>query len=145
MDPIVRPTPWKQGPVYRFPTRLFTSLIFSPQNQASENGRRNITSVLNPWTNLCCLRHVSDDAIREDEEDEVAGAVLVGASKAGHMVYHGCEVGRAVELHLPDTAPVCVQHTWKQTPLWSTIKYIGKHSARLSHSTWVDGGNRTLV
>ncbi len=45
-----------------------------------------------------CLRHVGDDSVCDDEEDEVLRAVQEGPGDVGHVVDGRREVGRTVKL-----------------------------------------------
>jgi hypothetical protein len=60
-------------------------------------------------THRLCLGHVRDDAVRNDEEDAVLGAVEKVPSNVGHVVDGGGKVGWAVQLDALDAGAVCVQ------------------------------------
>ena len=78
-------------------------LGFSPQTG------KTLKSLLS--TNRSRLRHVGDDPIGDDEQDEVLGAVHEVPGDVGHVVDGGGEVGGTVELDPVDAVAVSVQDT----------------------------------
>ncbi len=46
-----------------------------------------------------CLRHVGDDAVGDDEENEVLGPVSEGSGDVGHVVDRRGKVGWTVKLN----------------------------------------------
>ena len=70
-------------------------------------GLRNVCAM----THVFCLRHVGDDAVGDDEEDEVLAAVAVLAGEVGHVLDHGSEVGRPIQLNLRQTSLIRLHHS----------------------------------
>jgi hypothetical protein len=73
---------------------------------ASQASGVNYKTMSPPGHYLYSLCHVSDDAISQDEENEVTRTISVCAGKPSHMVYNWREVGRSIKLHLTDAVPV---------------------------------------
>ena len=78
----------------------------------------SITANPKSWMNISLshrfgLRHVGDDAVGDDEEDEVLRSVGEAAGDVGHVVDGGREVGRAVQLDTLDARSVRPQDTCK--------------------------------
>ena len=75
------------------------------------------------------LWHVRDDAVGDDEQDEVLWAVNKVARYVGYVVDGRREVGRAVQLDPLDATAVRTEHTWIEKG-WNGFK----NSPELSYS-----------
>ncbi len=63
-------------------------------------------------TNRFSLRHICDDAIGDNEKDEVLWAVGELPRNVGHMIDRRREVGRAVELNACEATLIGRQNSW---------------------------------